>query len=145
MSAIDLQLSNNADEVNPRDTMQAIRRGASRKCPACGEGKLFRGYLKLRDECPACHEEIFHHRADDGPAYLTVLVLAHLLVPVMMFVFFKWHPSPMVMLGAFSLFTIVTSLILLPIFKGGLVGLQWGRRMHGFDEAAPQREVRNKI
>ena len=43
---------------------------------------MLRGYLKVRDECAVCGEELHHHRADDGPAYLTILLVGHLMAPL---------------------------------------------------------------
>lgn len=118
----------------PRDTWLAMRRGAVRCCPKCGEGALFQGYLKVVDHCPACGEAMHHQRADDGPAYITILIVSHLLAPALLAVFMMWRPSPIAMLVGFSLAAIIGSLILLPIIKGAMVGAQWARRMHGFDE-----------
>lgn len=115
-----------------RSTASAMRRGARRRCPACGEGPLFQGYLQIRHHCPACGEAMHHHRADDGPAYLTILLLAHLMSPALLVVYLIWQPSVPAMLVGFLSVTLALSLILLPIFKGGFVGLQWARRMHGF-------------
>nr|WP_162784820.1 DUF983 domain-containing protein [Paracoccus suum] len=109
-----------------------MRRGALGRCPACGEGRLFQGYLKVRDECPSCGEPLHHQRADDGPAYLTILIVSHLLTPVLMAVFITWRPSVSYMLIGFLGAAVVMSLALLPVIKGALVGMQWARRMHGF-------------
>ena len=49
-----------------RPLYKALTRGWRGKCPACGEGRLFSAYLKVNDTCPACGEELFHHRADDA-------------------------------------------------------------------------------
>ena len=49
-----------------RDRWQAIKRGSRLRCPNCGEGLLFRAYLKVNDTCPVCGEEFFHQRADDA-------------------------------------------------------------------------------
>ena len=64
----------------PRDVPQAIFRGLRERCPACGEGRMFRAYLKVVDECPHCHTELHHHRADDAPPYFTILIVAHVVV-----------------------------------------------------------------
>ncbi len=93
---------------------------------------MLRGYLKVRDACPVCGEELYHHRADDGPAYLTILIVGHLLAPLLLFVFTKWRPEPLVLAVGFTIATIVLSLYLLPRLKGALVALQWANRMHGF-------------
>ncbi|MBU2956761.1 DUF983 domain-containing protein [Paracoccus sp. 1_MG-2023] len=117
-----------------RPTKQAMMRGALLRCPACGEGRLFTSYLKVADACPNCGEELHHQRADDGPAYLTILLVSHLAAPILLASYVAWRPDAITMLVIFGLGTIVLSLILLPIFKGGFVGLQWARRMHGFGE-----------
>lgn len=59
---------------------RSVKRGMLNQCPACGSGKLFRGYLKVVDNCAACGEDYHHHRADDLPAYLVILILGHVLV-----------------------------------------------------------------
>ena len=115
-----------------RPVWPALRRGWRRKCPNCGSGPLLKGYLKVRDHCPVCREELHHHRADDGPAYLTILIVGHLMAPMLGFVFFQWQPEPLVLFTGFAIGTIALSLYLLPRLKGALVGFQWARRMHGF-------------
>ena len=119
-----------------RPTGQAMLRGARGRCPACGEGRLFRSYLKVADHCPACNEAMHHQRADDGPAYLTILLVSHLAAPLLLVCYMAWRPSAMTMVLAFGLGAVVLSLLLLPVFKGGMVGLQWARRMHGFGHDA---------
>jgi uncharacterized protein (DUF983 family) len=121
-----------APEIEERPVKPAMLRGWRRRCPKCGAGPLFRGYLKVRDACPVCGQELHHHRADDGPAYLTILIVGHLLAPALMFTFVKFRPEPMVMITGFTIGTVALSLFLLPRLKGALVGLQWANRMHGF-------------
>ena len=115
-----------------RPVKPAMLRGWRRRCPKCGAGPMFRGYLKVRDACPVCGQELHHHRADDGPAYLTILIVGHLLAPALMFTFVKFRPEPMVMITGFTIGTVALSLYLLPRLKGSLVGLPWANRMHGF-------------
>lgn len=119
----------------------ALLRGARRRCPACGQGAMFTGYLQVRNECPHCGEALHHHRADDGPAYLTILLVSHLGAPLLLAIFLAYRPSPMSMLIGFGLGAILLSLTLLPVIKGGFVGFQWARRMHGFGAPrTPQKE-----
>ena len=130
-------LAASTEAAAERATGLAMRRGAMRRCPACGEGPLFRGYLTVRDHCPACGEALHHQRADDGPAYLTILVVSHLLTPLLLIVFLAWRPGVAAMLTGFLGAAVVMSLALLPVVKGALVGLQWARRMHGFGHGEP--------
>ena len=115
-----------------RQNWPAIRRGFMRRCPNCGEGHLFDRYLKVTDSCAACGEVLKHHRADDGPAYLTILVVGHILGFVMHFVWVNFRPEPLVFATVLTVFAVGLSLWLLPRFKGAIVGFQWARRMHGF-------------
>lgn len=115
-----------------RPLRQAMMRGAARGCPNCGAKTLFEGYLKVRDHCPSCGQEFFHHRADDGPAYLTILVVGHLMAPFIHIVYSKFRPEPLVMAIMFSIGCVALSLYLLPRIKGALIGFQWAKRMHGF-------------
>lgn len=93
---------------------------------------MLSGYLKVRDNCPACGEELFHHRADDGPAYLTILIVGHLMAPAILIAFVKYRPDPIVLAFIFTSMTVMLSLFLLPRLKGMLVAIQWSRRMYGF-------------
>lgn len=117
---------------NERPLGTAVRRGWRRRCPNCGSGPLLKGYLRVRDTCPVCGEELHHHRADDGPAYLTILIVGHVLAPLFLWVYGVWRPEPLVTITIFSVGTVALSLYLLPRLKGVIVGIQWSKRMHGF-------------
>lgn len=119
-----------------RPTGEAMLRGALGRCPACGKGKLFSSYLKVVDHCPECGEALHHQRADDGPAYLTILLVSHLGAPLLLACYMAWRPTAMTMILSFGLGAVILSLLLLPRIKGAMVGLQWARRMHGFGSDA---------
>lgn len=93
---------------------------------------MLEGYLKVRAACPACGEVLSHHRADDGPAYMTILIVGHLMAPLLMWAFVEYRPLPVVLSAIFATGCIGLSLYLLPRLKGALVALQWAKRMHGF-------------
>jgi uncharacterized protein (DUF983 family) len=116
----------------PRDVRRALFRGWARRCPACGEGAMMQGYLDVLRECPACGTELFHHRADDGPAWATIMITGHIMAPVMLMVYAAFRPPGWQMALGFSLVFVALSLYLLPRLKGMFVGLQWAKRMHGF-------------
>src|SRR5262245_3064855 len=67
-------------EMPPAHCSRSPGRGLSQRCPSCGAGRLFGRYLKVRDHCPACGEALHHHRADDAPAYVTILIIGHFVV-----------------------------------------------------------------
>jgi uncharacterized protein (DUF983 family) len=115
----------------------AVRRGWRRCCPQCGAGPLFIGYLRVRDQCSVCTEVLSHQRADDGPAYATILIVGHVMAPLFLWSFFRWQPDPLVMSTVFGVGTVALSLYLLPRLKGVFVAIQWAKRMHGFGRANP--------
>ncbi|MEZ5764149.1 MAG: DUF983 domain-containing protein [Xanthobacteraceae bacterium] len=129
--------TNQAAAVPKRDLWTAIRRGLRCRCPNCGEGKLFRAYLKTVDQCDVCGQEIHHHRADDLPAYLVIVIVGHIIVPLLLAVEKGFQPPYLVHLVVWLPLTLIMSLALLPPIKGATVGLQWAFRMHGFDENSP--------
>ncbi|MEP3919789.1 DUF983 domain-containing protein [Ascidiaceihabitans sp.] len=120
------------DGENTRSTWAAIRKGWRRKCPRCGRGALLKSYLKVEDTCAVCRQELHHHKADDGPAYLTILVVGHLMAPLLHIAFVTWRPEPLVLFTVFAVGCVALSLYLLPRLKGAIVGYQWARQMGGF-------------
>lgn len=121
-----------SDDVQDRPARPAMIRGWRRKCPSCGSGPLFKGYLATNAACPVCREDLSGHRADDGPAYLTILIVGHLMAPLLLVVFEMFRPEPLTLFTVFAVGCTALSLYLLPRLKGAIVGLQWARRMHGF-------------
>lgn len=121
-------------EDGERPLWPAMHRGWRCRCPNCGAGPMMNGYLKVRDTCAVCGEDLHHQRADDGPAYLTILIVGHLMAPLMLFVFTRYRPDPLISATVFSIGCVALSLFLLPRIKGAMVGLQWAKRMHGFGQ-----------
>jgi uncharacterized protein (DUF983 family) len=107
-------------------------RGARCRCPACGEGKLFRAYLKVADACPACGEDLHHHRADDMPAYIVITLVGHIVLGAMLWTEIHYSPPFWLHTVVWVPLTLILALSLLPSVKGAIVGLQWRLRMHGF-------------
>ncbi|WP_039017499.1 DUF983 domain-containing protein [Halocynthiibacter namhaensis] len=123
-----------ATQAETRQIKPTLLRGWRRRCPNCGSGPMFKGYLKVRDTCPNCEENLSHHRADDGPAYLTILVVGHLMAPLILVVYENFRPEPLTLATLFTVGCVAASLYLLPRFKGIVVGYQWAKRMHGFGD-----------
>ena len=119
-------------DADDRPLRPAIARGFQRKCPHCGAGPLLKGYLKLRTQCSVCGEDLSFARADDAPAYLTILIVGHLMAPFLHWGFVHFRPEPIVLAAVFCTLCVALSLYLLPRIKGMVVAFQWARRMHGF-------------
>jgi uncharacterized protein (DUF983 family) len=121
-----------AASPDDRPLRPALWRGWRRRCPNCGSGPLLKGYLPVRPECNVCGEALRHHRADDGPAYLTILIVGHLMAPALLIAFVALRPDPLILASAFTLASVALSLYLLPRLKGMIVAVQWAKRLHGF-------------
>ena len=128
-------MTDNTTCVAERPLWPAVWKGWRCRCPNCGNGRLLRGYLKVRDTCQVCREELHHHRADDGPAYLTILIVGHIMAPLLHIVFVRFRPEPLILFTIFAVGCIGLSLYLLPRLKGVIVAFQWARGMHGFSPA----------
>jgi uncharacterized protein (DUF983 family) len=122
-----------------RDVWTAMKRGFRGRCPRCGKGKLFRAFLKVDNHCSVCGLDFTPHRADDLPAYLVIVIVGHLLVPVILWVETTYAPPVALQLSIYLPFTLIASLSLLQPVKGAVVGMQWALRMHGFDEQNPEK------
>ena len=117
-----------------RPVWEAMKRGFLGRCPHCGEGKLFSSFLTAVGRCEHCGEEMHHHRADDLPAYLVIVIVGHVIVPLVLAIEQSFQPSYLLHLAVWLPLTLGMSLALLQPVKGAIVGLQWAFRMHGFDE-----------
>ncbi|MPZ41178.1 MAG: DUF983 domain-containing protein [Rhizobiales bacterium] len=139
------------DDGPSRDVWSAMLRGWRGRCPNCGEGRMFRAYVKVADHCPDCGEAFHHQRTDDAPAYFVILIVGHVVVPIVFTVEVAFSPSYWVHAVLWLPLTIGMSLALLQPIKGALVSLQWALRMHGFnpetsdDEMAPTRVFESRV
>jgi uncharacterized protein (DUF983 family) len=118
----------------------ALKRGALGRCPVCGEGKLYSGYLKIVPRCAQCDAPLGQLRADDAPPYFTILLTGHILVPGVLWVEKMWQPPMWLhMVVWLPLFTVIC-MALLPPIKGAVVGwmvtLGLTGEEHGPDPAA---------
>ncbi len=116
-----------------RELMPAIKRGLLGKCPKCGEGKLFRAFVKPVDQCAVCNENYTAQRADDLPAYLVVLLVGHITVGGFLTTEMMTDWAGWVHLSIWVPITVILSLVLLQPIKGGVIALQWANYMHGFN------------
>ena len=123
-------------DTEKRDLWQAMGRGLLCRCPNCGKGGLYRGYLKVRDNCPVCGEELFHHRADDLPPYISIMIVGHLLIGAMLHLELSNQAiDPIWYLVTLIPLSIILPLAMLPSIKGAVIGMQWANKMHGFDHS----------
>lgn len=117
---------------NDRSILTSTMRGMLCKCPACGEGKVFDGFLNIKANCEVCGEDLSQHRADDLPAYLNIFLVGHIVVGFMAFMMTFKLVDMWTMMALTILLCIASAFFLMRPLKGMVLGNQWALRMHGF-------------
>ena len=100
------------------------------RCPRCGEGKLFSGYLKIVPVCAFCGLDLKFADSGDGPAIFVIFLVAPLVMILALAVGAAFNPPPYVHLILWIPTTLILSLALLPPFKGVLINLQFSNDAH---------------
>lgn len=101
----------------------AVGRGLRARCPACGNGSLFAGYLRVVDECASCGARLGLARADDLPPYITILLVGHIVVPLMLWMERTQSPPMWLTAVIFLPLALILTLALIRPIKGGTLGL----------------------
>jgi len=118
----------------------AIRRGLLGRCPACGEGPVFGRWLKVAETCTACSTELHHHRADDLPPYIVIVIVGHIVGYGILATEMGYEVPLWLQAGVWPLITVGLSVLLMQPVKGAVVGLQYALGMHGFGGVKARRE-----
>ncbi|WP_430475294.1 DUF983 domain-containing protein [Thalassospira lucentensis] len=125
----------NSIDAGPKDSssrlLLGLRRGLCRKCPNCGNGFAFGGYLKLRSQCDACNHPIGEYRCDDAPPYFTIFLVGHIVVSGVLMMEQSMKPSFGLQLSIWLPTTVLLCLGFLPFIKGAVLGAQWAMRIKG--------------
>ncbi|WP_350173817.1 DUF983 domain-containing protein [Hyphomonas sp.] len=108
-----------------RPMLTSILRGLRGRCPACGQGRVFDGFLKQAPVCSHCGEPIGQIRAEDGPPWFTVLILGPVLAPITFLVSMNESGPLWLSLPALGTGAVGAVLLLLPRVKGAFIGLLW--------------------
>lgn len=121
----------------------AVGRGARNRCPICGVGKVFAGYLRVVQECSNCHAPLGRLRADDAPPYFTIFIVGHVLVPPILWVERAYQPPMWLHMVVWLPLLAIGCILMLRPIKGATVG--WMTRLgftgeeHGPEPARPER------
>jgi uncharacterized protein (DUF983 family) len=121
------------DRPIDRPIFQSIMRGIARRCASCGEGAVLAGYLKPVEECAHCGEDFRNIRADDGPAWITILVLGHIIVPLMIYLGRDDTVPVWAATILLSVIMLVGVWFVLPRAKGMFIALIWATGATGKD------------
>lgn len=112
-------MKNDATRLSPFAT------GIKGRCPKCGEGRLFNGYLKVTTTCDQCGLDLSFAESGDGPAIFIMFVVGMIVIALAMITDSLFHPAPYVHLMLWIPTTIVLSLVLLRPFKATMIALQY--------------------
>lgn len=122
----------------------ALRNGIRRRCPACGRGALFAGYLRPVAACAACGEALGHIRADDFPPYIAILVAGHVVVPLILLAEQTWSPPLWLQFAVWPPVTLALLAVLLPVAKGGVLAAMWALGLTGSERQEEPGNGRNR-
>lgn len=112
--------------ANPRPN--PIAAGLACRCPNCGRGRLFKGFLKVRERCEACGFDLKAADSGDGPAVFIILVVGFLVGFAALFTEMTYRPPIWLHLVIWLPLATVLCLGLLRPFKATLVALQFHHR-----------------
>jgi len=112
------------DGVNPA-SVSPFYAGLRSRCPRCGRGPLFAGYLKLRERCEACGLDFSFANSGDGPAVFIVLIAGFIVTGGALLVEVFHQPPLWVHAALWLPLGLALPLLLLRPFKATLLALQY--------------------
>jgi uncharacterized protein (DUF983 family) len=123
-------MSENMNENRHTDTaiwppVDPVRAGLSGRCPRCGEGRLFKGFLAVGDRCGNCRLDYSFADAGDGPAVFVILIIGFVVVGLALWMEVTLGPPLWVHFLLWIPLAIAMSLTALRLIKGVLIALQY--------------------
>src|ERR1700733_1809929 len=104
---------------------QSVLRGLACKCPRCGEGRLFTGFLNLRPACTQCGLDYAFIDAGDGPAVFIIMIAGAIVVACALIVEVKYAPPLWLHAVLWLPLILATTLLPLRAMKSLLIALQF--------------------
>ena len=108
-----------------RAKVSPVSTGLACRCPRCGKGRLFEGYLTVRERCPACGLDLRKADAGDGPAVFIIFILGFLVVPAALLVELSFAPPYWLHVAIWPAVILIGALGLLRPLKGLMIALQF--------------------
>ena len=102
--------------------------GLSGRCPRCGEGRLFKGFLTVTPACDHCGLDLAFADAGDGPAVFVTLFAGFIVLGMALWVELSYEPPMWVHLLIFAPMTLIVCLGILRPLKGLLVAMQYANK-----------------
>lgn len=108
---------------------RAIARGLTCRCPRCGAGDLFAGFLQQADHCPVCGEPLGRYNAGLLLPFVVITIVAHVIVFVMLDMELNGRASPLIYLAVLVPLSVLVPLAIIRPVKGALIGFLWSRNL----------------
>jgi uncharacterized protein (DUF983 family) len=99
--------------------------GLRGRCPRCGKGRLFNGYLTPARRCESCQLDFSFADSGDGPAVFVILIAGFIVVFAAMLVEILWRPPYWLHAALWLPLILLTTLGLLRPAKGLMIALQY--------------------
>lgn len=100
----------------------------ARKCPRCGQGALFDGYLRLSAQCAVCGLDYSKADAGDGPAVFVIFLVGFVGVAAAFIMRFAFYASVGVSFVVSAALSTGLILFLLPRLKAALIAIQYAKK-----------------
>ena len=111
--------------VDPTPSPSPYLTGLAGRCPRCGKGHLFAGFLTLRSRCESCGLDYAFADAGDGPAVFVILIAGFIVVGLALIVEFVYQPPFWLHALLWLPLILVVTLAPLRLIKGLLIALQF--------------------
>jgi len=108
--------------------LSPVKTGFACRCPRCGQGKLYGGFLKVAESCSVCHLNLAEADSGDGPAVFLIFILGAIAVPLAFFLQFSLELPDWLTMSILTLVVLGGALLLLRPAKGLMVALQYRNR-----------------
>jgi uncharacterized protein (DUF983 family) len=105
--------------------VEPVAAGLKGRCPRCGEGRLFSGFLTVGKRCGNCGLDYSFADAGDGPAVFVILLIGFLVVGLALWLEVSYGPPLWLHMLLWIPLTVVSSLVALRLIKGILITLQY--------------------
>ncbi|MEQ1937730.1 DUF983 domain-containing protein [Mesorhizobium sp. CN5-321] len=107
--------------------IEPVSAGLKGRCPRCGEGRLFSGFLTVGKECHNCGLDYSFADAGDGPAVFVILIIGFIVVGLALWMEVSYNPPLWVHFLLWIPLTLVLSLVSLRLIKGVLIAMQYAK------------------
>jgi len=105
--------------------VSSLAAAIGRRCPACGQGKLYSAYLKVADRCTVCGLDLKQQDSGDGPAVFVIMLVGFIVVGLALWVEVRFTPSYWLHMVIWLPLTLVLSLGMLPVLKAWMIALHY--------------------